>query len=85
MRSLCFEFAVIVDRIPEVKELIIKSAVEQAELMLGDAVTYTVIDWAKENADSLLENQPTIAAKTVVNHFDIFRNHEKESCITNGI
>lgn len=52
-------------RLPEVKEQILVSADEQAEVIVGDAATYTIIDWAKENADSLLTNQPITITKSV--------------------
>ena len=47
------------------KENIITLAYEQAEGMLGEPVTYTVIDWAKENAESLMADQQETTAKIV--------------------
>lgn len=45
-------------RLDSVKQKIVNLATAEAENMLGEAMTYTLIDWAKENYDSLMENQP---------------------------
>ena len=49
----------------EVKEHILKAMNEQAESMIGDAMTYSLIDFAKENEEDLLSEQPEMVAKPV--------------------
>ena len=51
--------------LPEVKEHIVDSLNEQANNMIGEAMTYTLIDFAKENQSDLLENQPEVLVKPV--------------------
>ena len=42
----------------EVKEGIVKAVTEEGEQLLGMSMTYTLIEWAKENMETLLEKQP---------------------------
>uniref|UniRef100_T1J2I9 RWD domain-containing protein n=1 Tax=Strigamia maritima TaxID=126957 RepID=T1J2I9_STRMM len=42
----------------KVKESIINKINEEADQYLGTAMTYTLIEWVKENADDLLADQP---------------------------
>ncbi|XP_064459774.1 RWD domain-containing protein 4-like [Ornithodoros turicata] len=42
----------------EVKQAISVALSEQAELELGTPMTYTLFEWAKENAEQLMEKQP---------------------------
>uniref|UniRef100_A0A1E1WZ21 RWD domain-containing protein n=1 Tax=Amblyomma aureolatum TaxID=187763 RepID=A0A1E1WZ21_9ACAR len=42
----------------EVKEAIETALKEQAQLELGTAMTYTLLEWIKEHADELTEKQP---------------------------
>ena len=44
--------------LPEVKQIIIESLNNQAQSMIGEAMTYSLIDFAKENQDELMANQP---------------------------
>lgn len=46
----------------DVKESIIKSVTEEAEQNLGMSMTYTLIEWTKENQESLLDKQPDSVA-----------------------
>ncbi|XP_002126570.2 RWD domain-containing protein 4-like [Ciona intestinalis] len=41
-----------------VKESIVDQLKEQCEIMLGDAMVFTIIDWAKENHEQLMAEQP---------------------------
>lgn len=68
----------------EVKEQIISSANEQADAMVGDAATYTIIDWAKENTDLLLTSQPTSVTKPVEQSMEapVAKKKEKKEQLT---
>lgn len=49
--------------IPETKQLILSKLAEQVEANLGDAMTYTLFEWAKENQEALMENhRPVVTA-----------------------
>ncbi|XP_077401484.1 RWD domain-containing protein 4 [Vanacampus margaritifer] len=51
---------------PETKQLILSKMKEQAEANLGDAMTYTLFEWAKENQEALMENhRPLVTAVTL--------------------
>ncbi|XP_076369463.1 RWD domain-containing protein 4-like [Tachypleus tridentatus] len=43
---------------PEVKTEIVSRVLEEAEQLLGMPMTYTLLEWAKENSEKLLQNQP---------------------------
>ncbi|XP_039271884.1 RWD domain-containing protein 4-like isoform X2 [Styela clava] len=47
----------------DVKQSIMESATEQAELLIGEAATYTIIDWAKENAELLMAEQREVVTR----------------------
>lgn len=44
--------------IPEVKSTILEKMQKEAELQIGTPMTYTLIEWAKDNAEQLTELQP---------------------------
>lgn len=48
---------------PETKQLILSKVEEQVEANLGEAMMYTVFEWAKENQETLMENhRPVVTA-----------------------
>ncbi|XP_013780037.1 RWD domain-containing protein 4-like [Limulus polyphemus] len=49
---------------PEVKTEIVSKVLEEAEQLLGMPMTYTLLEWAKENSEKLLENQPEQSTAT---------------------
>ncbi|XP_061620195.1 RWD domain-containing protein 4 [Phyllopteryx taeniolatus] len=50
----------------ETKQLILSKLEEQVETNLGDAMTYTLFEWAKENQEALMENhRPVVTAVTL--------------------
>ena len=53
----------------EVKEGIIKAVSEEGEQLLGMSMTYTLIEWAKENMETLLEKQPGTAGYNVQSRY----------------
>ncbi|GFU08533.1 RWD domain-containing protein 4 [Nephila pilipes] len=44
--------------IPEVKSTIISKLLEEAEMQIGTPMTYTLFEWAKDNAEELTKLQP---------------------------
>lgn len=63
-----------------VKQNITELAIEQAEALVGEAATYTIIDWAKENAESLLIDQPDFIERNTedASNKDIVTSKKKE-------
>ncbi|CAK8688884.1 unnamed protein product [Clavelina lepadiformis] len=49
--------------LPEVKEEISAALTEQCNSMLGSAMTYSLIDWAKENHEELMAGQPEVSTR----------------------
>lgn len=47
----------------QVKEIIVSKLMEQCEMNLGCAVTYTVFDWTNEHFDELTEQQTEFIAQ----------------------
>ncbi|XP_061138097.1 RWD domain-containing protein 4 [Syngnathus typhle] len=48
---------------PETKQVILSKLEEQVEANLGDAMTYTLFEWAKDNQEDLMENhRPMVTA-----------------------
>ena len=50
----------------EVKAKIISTAEEEGQQYLGMSMTYTLIEYIKENFDSLMENQPETSSEVIV-------------------
>ncbi|XP_035206337.1 RWD domain-containing protein 4-like, partial [Stegodyphus dumicola] len=44
--------------IPEVKKTVINKLLEEAEAQVGTPMTYTLLEWAKDNAEELTKCQP---------------------------
>lgn len=63
--------------ISEVKEAVVAALKEQAEMELGNAMTYTLLEWIKEHAEELTEKQPEVVAAT-----DIEEEQPKEQQIS---
>lgn len=57
-----------------VKEAIKKKLLDEAEMYLGCAVTFTLMEWVKENLELLLTDQPL----TLETHVDIESDHEEK-------
>lgn len=54
---------------PETKQLILSKVEEQVEANLGEAMMYTVFEWAKENQETLMENhRPVVTAVTLTSN-----------------
>ncbi|XP_077445775.1 RWD domain-containing protein 4 [Stigmatopora argus] len=60
---------------PETKKVILSKLEEQVEANLGDAMTYTLFEWAKENQEALMENhRPVVTAVTLTSGGDSAAN-----------
>ncbi|CAK6968650.1 RWD domain-containing protein 4 Protein FAM28A [Scomber scombrus] len=56
---------------PETKQLILSKVEEQVEANLGEAMMYTLFEWAKENQETLMENhKPVVSAVTLTSNSD---------------
>ncbi|XP_057709975.1 RWD domain-containing protein 4 isoform X2 [Corythoichthys intestinalis] len=55
---------------PETKRLILSKLEEQVEANLGDAMTYTLFEWAKENREALMENHRAAVPATLTSGGD---------------
>ena len=68
--------------LPEVKQHILDTLNEQAQNMVGEAMTFSLIDFAKENEESLLTDQPETIAKPVEKEQPIAKKKEKKEQLT---
>ena len=68
--------------LPEVKQHILDALNEQAQSMIGEAMTFSLIDFAKENESELLAAQPETIAKPMEKVEPVAKKKEKKEQLT---
>ena len=68
--------------IPKVKQHILDTLNEQALNMVGEAMMFSLIDYAKENEAELLTDQPEAVAKSAETELPVAKKKEKKEQLT---